>query len=337
MTWTLLGFVGVQVFILFLLQVFAPVNKQTQRPNAIYVAKSGDGAGDLYPWRTSRPRLSQDNFFVLDLQNIFQTADYKLEDILEKKAKVPQLYLSTLPRNLASVKETQERKSLFFRTLLPLVLAVNTRLEHEREKVLRLSHRLRMGQSVSIEDQIWLNATFEKYRTQEGDFQSLLIKLDRIPPSLVLAQAAEESGWGTSRFVREGNALFGQWTFNPKDKGIVPDGRATGKKHRIKAFDSLGESLADYVLNLNRHKAYREMRQIRTALKTKGKDVTGFELARGLTKYSQRGEGYVHSLHSIMKKNNLAAFDQAQLDQKPFPTDKIPAIWTSSGNAQLVQ
>lgn len=315
MNWTLLSLVGCLVFVLLLVQFIAPVDKTTQRPDAIFVAKSADGVGDLYPWRVRPTPSDKDRLFVADLKDIFQEADYVLDEVVAGKAKVPRLFLSTLPRDLASLKSTEERKALFFGTLLPLVLSVNSSLQEERAKVLRLSHRLRMKQQVSVADQVWLSARFKRYRVTDGDFESLLVKLDRIPPSLVLAQAAEESGWGTSRFVREGNALFGQWTFNPKDKGIVPDGRVAGKTHRIKAFDNIGESLADYVLNLNRHKAYQKMRQIRLSLRNQGKVYSGIDLARGLDKYSERGEDYVHSLHAIMNKNNLVAFDRAELVQ----------------------
>jgi Bax protein len=153
----------------------------------------------------------------------------------------------------------------------------------------------------------------ERYRVERGDIAALLLRVDAIPPSLALAQAAEESGWGTSKFARRGNALFGQWTTS-SDVGIVPARRDAGKTHKIKAFKSLQDSIAAYMRNLNVHRAYREFRQARHSLRRRGRALDGLRLAAGMTRYSERAEKYVETLRIIINVNRLNLFDAAQLE-----------------------
>jgi len=138
----------------------------------------------------------------------------------------------------------------------------------------------------------------KRYRVTDGGITALLERIDVIPTSLILAQSAEESGWGTSRFVRQGNALFGQWAWGD-DEGIVPKGREEGKTHVIKAFGSLMDSVRAYARNINSHPAYQSLRERRAALRADGQMITGWELAETLTKYSERGAEYVDSIHAF--------------------------------------
>ncbi len=138
----------------------------------------------------------------------------------------------------------------------------------------------------------------------------MLRRVDGVPPSLVLAQAAEESGWGTSRFVREGNALFGQWTWTDDHRGIVPAEREEGESHRIRAFSSVKGAIQAYVRNLNTHPAYDRFR-LQRAL-----GASGYDLTATLDKYSERGLKYVETLRTIMQSNRLIALDQARLSRE---------------------
>ncbi len=156
-----------------------------------------------------------------------------------------------------------------------------------------------------------LDALLEAYRVRDGNIEDLISRVDAVPPSLVLAQAAEESGWGTSRFADLGNALFGQWTYGA---GIAPLQRRKEKgQYSIAAFDSPLDSIRAYLQNINSHPAYQELRKVRAAARANGGIASGYDLARTLTKYSERGEDYVHSLHAIMRVNKLAPTDSAYL------------------------
>ncbi len=141
-------------------------------------------------------------------------------------------------------------------------------------------------------------------------------RVDIIPASLALSQGAEESGWGTSRFAAQGNALFGQWTWG--DHAMKPEQQRTKLgNYGVAAFESPQESVISYMLNLNSHRAYGDLRARRAAARARGEKPTGRDVARGLTKYSERGEAYVESLHSIMNANQLDATDEAYLSEGP--------------------
>jgi len=143
--------------------------------------------------------------------------------------------------------------------------------------------------------------------------------VDIIPPSLALAQGAEESGWGTSRFALLGNSLFGQWDFS--GNGIKPEQqRSELGNYGLAAFDTPLDAVLAYARNLNSHEAYRQMRELRAKLRTEGHNPTGYELAATLDKYSERGQAYVDGLRTIMRVNKLAATDEAWLWNKAVIT-----------------
>lgn len=311
-----LGLLGTCVLVLAGAQILSPVNTASKAPKSVIVFPKGKDPKKVSVDQALKgnQKRADGKLTVSTLNKTFSKIGYELDPVLDGKSSVPRLFLSSLPYDLGRMKESEERKSLFFRTLLPLVLRVNEEIRENREKVWRLRHRLSVGLAIRAEDRIWLDAAFTKYKVKQARFDRLLEKMDVVPPSLALAQAAEESGWGTSRFTREGNALFGQWTHNPEDKGIVPLNREDGKTHRIKAFDSLSESLKAYVLNLNTHKAYRSFRALRKSAREKGDVLSGYELIATLDQYSERGEEYVTSLQTIMNKNDLMRFDNVTLD-----------------------
>ncbi len=242
----------------------------------------------------------------------FSLMDYRLTEVRTGEAEVPRLYITSLPQDLAGIRSVDDRKSAFIKLMLPLVLRVNEELLEDRAKVERLVRRLREGKRLRAADRAWLDSLSERYGVEPDDFDGLAERLDIVPPSLALAQAIEESGWGTSRFAKLGNAIFGQWTF-VGGEGIVPLERSDGKSHRIKSFGHLHESVANYVANLNRHAAYAEFRRQRANMRAQGLELNGYVLARTLTAYSQRGDDYVASIRAIMRFNNLTDLDDARL------------------------
>ena len=239
--------------------------------------------------------------------------DYDLNAVIQGYAGVPRLSLVSLPGDMRAIRETSERKAVFFKTVLPLVLQVNEQIIEDRSRLWDLQAQKRSGAELDALDRFWLAVMAERYGTKRGDIAALLDRHDVVPPSLALAQAATESAWGTSRFVREGNAMFGEWTFTAKDKGIVPNGREVGKTHRVRAFDSLYDSVHSYVTNLNKHRAYKEYRAQRAEMRAKGQSVDGMLLAGTLHRYSERGAAYVAELRSIISGNDLDLLDTAQL------------------------
>ena len=201
------------------------------------------------------------------------------------------------------------------RVILPLVLQANEDVHKDRARLLNLAARQGdLGQA----NRVWLLKLADTYGVEESDRRKLFAELKRrvdiVPPSLALAQGAEESGWGTSRFALEGNAVFGQWTYK-QGQGIVPAQREAGKRHEIKAFSGLRNSIAAYVHNLNTHWAYVEFRTGRADARKGGGDLEGAMLIGTLHKYSQRGQDYIHTIKAIMRVNGFSVFDRARLQR----------------------
>ena len=192
------------------------------------------------------------------------------------------------------------------------MLQVNEQILEDRTRLKHLKTAQQQG-PLSALDRLWLAVMAERYGTKRGNIDAVLKRHDVVPPSLALAQAATESAWGSSRFVREGNAMFGEWTFSPEHLGLVPAGRDLGKTHRVRAFTSLYESIDSYVTNLNKHRAYKEYRVMRSAMRDQGQPLDGMRLAGTLHRYSERGADYVNELRAIISSNDLRLVDDAQL------------------------
>ncbi|MHA1565147.1 MAG: glucosaminidase domain-containing protein [Alphaproteobacteria bacterium] len=207
--------------------------------------------------------------------------------------------------------DTGTRKQLFLATVLPLVLRVNENIRADRARLRQLRALVLNGRLLALGDAVWLQRLADRYAIENGDFTSLLRRVDAIPPSLVLAQAATESGWGSSRFAQQGNALFGQRTWAPGG-GLVPAGRAAGGTYEVQRFDDLAAGIRAYVHNLNRHPAYADFRALRATHKPRPDPLA---LAATLSAYSELGAGYVELLHQVIQENNLTDLDTARLDR----------------------
>ncbi|MEH6527451.1 MAG: glucosaminidase domain-containing protein [Sneathiella sp.] len=208
------------------------------------------------------------------------------------------------------------KKRLFFRALAPFGLKANNAVMVDRTRLLNLSK----ASDLSAVDQSWLVDLALRYRVMKEPVPSLSSdqlteltrRVDIVPLSLILAQSAEESGWGTSRFTAEGNSLFGQWSWG-KDAMIPKQQRKELGNYGLASFDTVLEAVKSYVHNLNSGTAYKQLRQIRYDLRKKGEDVRGKALSEGLSKYSERGADYVKGIQAIMRINKLADADYAYL------------------------
>jgi uncharacterized FlgJ-related protein len=223
----------------------------------------------------------------------------------------------------------ENKKRIFFRGIAPMILRANELILMDRNKLDQLRSAFLEGHSLSETDQKWLATLSGLYKVKyenpltASTLNELWKKVDIIPPSLALAQGAEESGWGTSRFAAEGNAVYGQWTWG--ENAITPKAQRTELgNYGIAAFGSLQESVCGYMLNLNTHAAYSELRTKRAELRNSGEKITGYLLSETLTRYSERGEEYVKTLKQMMDYNRLEPADDAFLTSDP-PIFLVPA------------
>jgi len=250
------------------------------------------------------------------LRQHFATIGYDLNDVRSAGSPVPRIFLARVPDGLANVKQTTHRKEVFLSVMLPLVLEANERVQQKRAQLLVIEAKQAAGYALTDVQQQRLESIAAEYNTDPDRIDLLLRRVDAVPPSLALAQAAIESGWGTSRFILEGNAVFGQWTWGDEN-GIVPSGREAGKSHKIKSFAQLMDSVRAYVHNLNTHKAYREYREKRQMLRAEGKRLNGLSLVPTLISYSELKGKYLGLLRNIITVNELQPLDAAQLKAIP--------------------
>ncbi len=215
---------------------------------------------------------------VAALDAHFERIDYDLANVRDSGNNVPRLYLKQLPADIADVASVATRKRVFIKAILPVVLRVNEDILAAREKLRELRGILDSGMSLGDDQRKWLYEMANRYETNPYDWDAFMARVDIIPPSLAIAQAAEESGWGTSRFAREGNALFGQYTFAAAN-GMLPEERASGRQHLIRAYSSLVDGVRSYMHNLNYHRAYGEFRNARKWLRDRSKPIDGDKLA----------------------------------------------------------
>ena len=214
--------------------------------------------------------------------------------------------------DFGSIQDVKAKKAAFFGYMKPIVDAENQKIEADRTRIQQLSRQ----SSLSETEKVWLVSIAKKYRLSLTDdvtpawYATLLERVDTLPVSLALAQAANESAWGTSRFAREGNNLFGQWCFS-KGCGLVPTQRSEGADHEVRKFASVSDSVAAYLLNINTHRQYADLRALRAEARREDQPVTGIYLSPGLVRYSQRGEAYVHELIAMITGNGLEKYDVA--------------------------
>lgn len=231
---------------------------------------------------------------------------------------VPRHIIDRIPADLHLIKDTETRKRTFVKIMLPLALVANSKVQEQRRLLLDIREILIANQSLNDQQNFWINDLAKQYKVEwTGQLQyasqldELLLRVDEIPVSLILAQGAIESAWGTSRFSREGNALFGEWTTG--GKGIVPLKRETGKTHKIRVFSTPLGAVDSFIRNLNTHRAYAQIRSIRGQQRQTSSGLDGYSMAVGLDKYSQLGKEYSTMVQKVMNSNTLTQFDRAYL------------------------
>lgn len=250
----------------------------------------------------------------------WEDTGFSLEAIRHGKH-VPRDFIDQIPVDILDIETVAERKRIFLSVILPHILAINEEIKLERARLMQLTNRHQDGKALDADDRRWLNGLANKYKVADSSLEELAKRVNIVPPSLALAQGVEESGWGTSRFAREGNALYGQRIWKT-GAGIVPKGREDGKMFEVRVYHHIGASIQSYIHNLNTHAAYGELRNLRQQEQQAGGRISGYNLAETLTSYSERGGEYVETIQNLIQSNRFDEFDSAKLDPERFA--KLP-------------
>ena len=295
----------------------APIKKEVKKPE-IDVKKEVKKPEAKIKKETKKPELKvkKNNVAEVILPDLnlktetviqlFKDVDYDLRKVRNEKLVKP-IYFTQFPRDLDNLQSVKLKKETFIKIVLPLIVAENEKILDDREKLKILVEK----KFTTDSEKQWLRQKLLEYKVKRGDLEELLFRMDMIPVSIALAQAAKESGWGTSRFALEGNAIFGQWTWD--GQGIAPLDRDSGKNHKILKFPILRASVKAYKNNLNTHKSYGKFRDKRKQLRDKNKLITGLDLTDTLKNYAQTGSEYTKILNQIITQNQLSDFEPVRL------------------------
>jgi len=240
------------------------------------------------------------------ITQLFEDTDYKLDDVRETKLVKP-VALTLLPAEIKMIQSTKKRKEFFIQIVLPLILKENNNIRLDRKMLFNIINK---NNNTKLEKK-WLEKKYKQYGVTSKDLSVLKVRMDEVPVSLAIAQAAKETGWGTSRFAQEGNALFGQWTWS--GEGLKPKEADENKGHKVMKFNVLQASVRAYQRNLNTHPSYENFRLARAQLRDAGKILDSIVLSQFLDNYAETGNQYVEVLQQIIKQNNLKDFDDAKL------------------------
>ena len=240
------------------------------------------------------------------IEQLFKDTNYSLNEVRKSK-KVKPIRLSLLPNEIKQIESSKKRKNLFIQIILPLILEENSLILIDRKRLFSILNKNKN----SKKEINWLNKKFKQYGVLNKDIPTLKVRMDIIPVSLAIAQAAKETGWGTSRFALEGNALFGQWTWS--GDGIKPAGAESDTKHKVMKFKVLKASVRAYQRNLNTHSSYKNFRQLRAQLRDDSEKLDSLILADKLDNYAETGKEYTKILKQIINQNSLQDFDDVKL------------------------
>ena len=241
-----------------------------------------------------------------EIDSLFREVNYNLRDVRNTKLVKP-IDIGLLPNEIKNIANTKKRKDMFIKIVLPLIVKENNKIRVDRKRLFTI---LNKNSNTDIEKK-WLEKKYKQYGVRQNDLSTLKIRMDEIPVSLAIAQAAKETGWGTSRFALKGNALFGQWTWS--GEGLKPKNADKGKDHKVMKFHSLQLSVRAYLRNLNTHTTYKNLRKARTELRNQNKPLDSLILSKHLDKYAETGNQYIEVLQKIIEQNNLKDFDEARL------------------------
>ena len=241
------------------------------------------------------------------INQLFKDTNYSL-DVVRKTKIVKPIRLSLLPSEIKKIENTKKKKNLFIKIILPLILEENNRIKLDRKKLFTILNK----NMNSNAEKKWLKSKFQQYGVINNDLSTLKVRMDIVPVSLAIAQAAKETGWGTSRFAIEGNALFGQWTWSGdgiKPAGVDPE----DSNHKVMKFKVLKASVRAYQRNLNTHGGYKQFRSARASMRDNDEDLDSLLLADYLDKYAATGKEYTKIIKQIIKQNSLQDFDKVKL------------------------
>ena len=281
------------------------INKQIV-DNEINEKNLFDDVMELNESPSSSVRLS-----AATLEELFKETEYNLNEIRKTKIVKP-VEIGLLPKEIKKIESTKKRKDLFIKIVLPLILEENNRILLDRKRLFVI-----LNKSINTNsEKNWLKKKLKQYGVVNNDLSTLKVRMDIIPVSLAIAQAAKETGWGTSRFALEGNALFGQWTWS--EDGIKPASADSDSKHKVMKFKVLKASVRAYQRNLNTHSSYREFRKVRAIQRDNEGNLNSLELVSDLHEYAETGVAYTEVLKKIIEQNKLTDFDKASI----LPTSK---------------
>ena len=241
-----------------------------------------------------------------EIDSLFKEVNYNLKDVRDTKLVKP-VDIGLLPNEIKNIGNIKKRKNMFIKIVLPLIVKENNRIRIDRQRLFTI---LNKNSNTDIEKK-WLEKKYKQYGVRQNDLSTLKVRMDEIPVSLAIAQAAKETGWGTSRFALKGNALFGQWTWS--GDGLKPKDADEGEDHKVMKFHSLQLSVRAYLRNLNTHSTYKNFRKARTELRNQNKILDSIILSKHLDKYAETGSQYIEVLQKIITQNNLKDFDEARL------------------------
>ena len=244
------------------------------------------------------------------IEQLFKDTDYNLKKVKKTKLVNIGINLDHLPTEMKNIENTKKRKNLFIQIILPLIIEENLKIKLDRKKLFVILNKNNNTKS----DLEWIGKKFKQYGVSKNDFPTLKTRMDEVPVSLAIAQAAKETGWGTSRFAQKGNALFGQWTWS--GDGIKPAGAEVDSTHKVASFKVLKASVKAYLRNLNTHPSYKKFRKERAIQRDNDEKLNSLELVKYLDKYAETGIEYTRTLSKIIKQNSLTEFD----DVKILPT-----------------
>ena len=250
------------------------------------------------------------------IKQLFEDTNYRLDDVRKSKLVKP-IALTLLPAEIKMIENAKKRKEFFIQIILPLILEENKKINLDRKRLFSIINKSNNSSS----EKKWLDRKYKQYGIPSKDLSELKIRMDIIPVSLAIAQAAKETGWGTSRFAQQGNALFGQWTWS--GEGLKPKEAEKNEGHKVMKFNILQASVRAYQRNINTHSSYQDFRLARAKLRDSDEPLDSMILSSYLDKYAETGNQYVKVLQKIILQNNLKDFDDAKLLPSSIELDSL--------------
>ena len=295
-------------------EVKKKVEKKTPKKEEQKQVKKPEPKKEKSPSQVTELVLPNLNIKTETVLSLFEDVEYDLKTVRYQK-RVKPIYFTQFPKDLDEIKDTKLKKETFIKIVLPLVVAENDKILDDKLKLKRITSK----KMTSDKEKSWLRLKLREYKVKNSDMTELNKRMDIIPVSIALAQAAKESGWGTSRFALEGNAIFGQWTWT--GQGIEPLNKGKNEGHKILRFPILRASVKAYKNNLNTHRGYSEFREKRYSIRKRNKSIKGLDLTDTLDRYAQTGKEYTDILEQIIKQNDLSDFEKVQLTNSVVKKD----------------